>query len=321
MKIRKGAGDALSTHDDWVFYTGARPNRRGEQDEFIHTGAMVKMLFHFAAVLVLISSDFSSTAGAKLDITREVINNRNLAQFTRYEGSIVEQVTCKNHTKPMDCGEVLENGNTESGVYTIWPRSRVSDCESFEVYCDMDTAGGGWTVIQRRGDFGNAQNYFDKEWKDYKKGFGNLKREFWIGNDNIHVISNQGKYSVRFDMKNKEGKSVFAVYDTFYIDDESTKYKFHLAQYSGNAGDALSTHNNRLFYTKDQHNIPPDRKKGTNMHTGGWWFNVFPSTCLNALNNNGGKHKIVEQGIAWSTFGGYKSTISSTEIKLRLKNQ
>ncbi|GFQ92271.1 hypothetical protein TNCT_349331, partial [Trichonephila clavata] len=32
----------------------------------------------------------------------------------------------------------------------------------------------------QRGDFGNAQNYFDKTWKDYKDGFGNLKREFWL---------------------------------------------------------------------------------------------------------------------------------------------
>ncbi|PRD26898.1 UNVERIFIED_CONTAM: Techylectin-like protein [Trichonephila clavipes] len=121
-------------------------------------------------------------------------------------------------------------------------------------------------VIQRRGDFGNAQNYFDKTWKDYKEGFGTLKREFWLG-------------------------------------------------------DAISTHNNRLFYTKDQHNIPPDRKRSSYMHTGGWWFNVFPSSNLNALNNNGEKHTVVEKGMAWSTFGRYNGTITFTEIKLRLKNQ
>ncbi|GFQ67202.1 techylectin-5A [Trichonephila clavata] len=259
-----------------------------------------KITFCLVAVLLFISSDFSFTSASNIN---------------------AEQKICKNHTKPMDCGEVLDNGNTESGIYTIWPRSRVSKYESLEVYCDMETAGGGWTVIQRRGDFGNAQNYFDKTWKDYKDGFGNLKREFWLGNDNINVITNQGKYSARFDMRNKERKYAFAVYDTFYIDEERTKYQLHIAQYSGNAGDAISTHNYRLFYTKDQHNIPPDRKKSSLMHTGGWWFNVFPSSNLNALNNNGEKHKVVEQGIAWSTFGRYSGVITFTEIKIRLKNQ
>ncbi|GFX72046.1 techylectin-5A [Trichonephila clavipes] len=92
-----------------------------------------------------------------------------------------EVFKCVKHSKPMDCKEVLENGNTESGVYTIWPRSRHANCEAIEVYCDLETAGGGWTVIQRRGDYGNAQNYFDKTWKDYKEGFGNLRWEFWLG--------------------------------------------------------------------------------------------------------------------------------------------
>ncbi|GFT54075.1 techylectin-like protein [Nephila pilipes] len=38
-------GDALSIHDNWVFYTGDRPNRRGEQDEIIHTGGWWKSFF------------------------------------------------------------------------------------------------------------------------------------------------------------------------------------------------------------------------------------------------------------------------------------
>jgi hypothetical protein len=31
---------------------------------------------------------------------------------------------------------------------------------------------GGWTVIQSRGQFQNAANYFYKGWADYVKGFG-----------------------------------------------------------------------------------------------------------------------------------------------------
>ena len=32
--------------------------------------------------------------------------------------------------------------------------------------------GGGWTVLQRRGDYGTAEDYFLRKWEDYKDGFG-----------------------------------------------------------------------------------------------------------------------------------------------------
>lgn len=50
----------------------------------------------------------------------------------------------------------------------------------------MVTKGGGWTVIQKR--FDGSEDFF-REWRDYKFGFGNLHREFWIGLENIYQLT------------------------------------------------------------------------------------------------------------------------------------
>ncbi|WP_407809616.1 fibrinogen-related protein, partial [Staphylococcus aureus] len=75
----------------------------------------------------------------------------------------------------------MKEGSTLSGIYRIWPLNWRT-AGSFLVYCDMDTDGDGWTVIQRRGDFKNPVDYFYKNWTDYQMGFGKLTEDFWLGN-------------------------------------------------------------------------------------------------------------------------------------------
>ena len=66
----------------------------------------------------------------------------------------------------------------------------------FVVLCDMETDGGGWTVFQKRDDLIPAENFY-RSWLEYKRGFGDLQKQFWLGNDRLALLTNQDMYELR----------------------------------------------------------------------------------------------------------------------------
>jgi hypothetical protein len=54
-------------------------------------------------------------------------------------------------------------------------------------------------VIQRRDDFGEPRENFNRDWADYKNGFGDPAKEFWMGNENIYMLTNNEDYALCFD--------------------------------------------------------------------------------------------------------------------------
>ena len=132
---------------------------------------------------------------------------------------------------PKNCLDYYQNGSKTDSVYWVYP----DDEEPFQVLCDMTTNGGGWTTFQRRMD-GSVDFYVD--WESYKRGFGNLEGEFWLGNDYLHRLTASANMVFRIDVEDYEGVRRFAEYTTFAVADESVDYRVTIDGYRGTAGNA-----------------------------------------------------------------------------------
>ena len=73
---------------------------------------------------------------------------------------------------------------------------------------------------------------FYRGWDDYKRGFGNLNGEFWLGMDKIHRLTKE-RSRLRVDLEDTTGKTAYAEYDIFGVTSERSKYKLSLGTYSG----------------------------------------------------------------------------------------
>ncbi|XP_065301836.1 techylectin-5A-like [Dermacentor albipictus] len=138
----------------------------------------------------------------------------------------------KNTIEPRHCSDLLRAGQRNSGVYTIFHQAAGPSRQS--VYCDMKTDGGGWTVIQRRGQFGNSAYHFYRNWTEYVNGFGDPAQEYWIGNNALHALtSGDEDMSLRVVLKNNTEYSVSADYESIHVGNEDDLYKLHLGKLVG----------------------------------------------------------------------------------------
>jgi len=249
-----------------------------------------------------------------LDIAVDLISKAKLKIPECKKEIEIEDKECP-EIKASDCADWYERGYNKSGVYTIWPISRVTVNKSLQVYCDMETDEGGWTVIQRRGNFGSPNDLFDKDWESYKSGFGDIQKDFWLGNDNIFALSNQKLSTIRFDLQDKNLDRGYAKYSVFWIDDELQKYKLHISNYSGNVGDGMDNHNNMGFTTKDQTNdLSTNTKNCAMQNSGGWWYNKCYRVNLNGLYN------ATTDGVEWRVWKGGNKALPWAEMKIRPEN-
>ena len=188
---------------------------------------------------------------------------------------------------------------------------------TIKVYCDMDTDGGGWTVLLKRQD-GSAD--FRRNWTDYKSGFGNLEGEYWLGLDNMYLLTHQsgGPPQLRVDLADWEGNTAFAKYNQFSVGNEYSSYTLSVSGYqsASTAGNSLAYHNGQMFSTLDRDN---DAWPGgqCNVRYSPWWHGSCHHSLLTGRYYPSGKRTPYAIAITWVTWKGYHYPLRVAEMKIR----
>ncbi|XP_023031767.2 ficolin-1-like [Drosophila willistoni] len=186
-----------------------------------------------------------------------------------------------------------------NGIYQV----EVPGVGDFSVYCEADIAGPGWIVIARRSN--DKTNFFLK-WDDYKKGFGDLSDDFFIGLDKLHAITATQNHELYIQLRDPEGKIRYARYEQFYIENENMQYQLVKANgFSGDAEDALNYQKGMQFstYDKDHTNSCVTKKMGA------WWYNDCAQSNLFGLYLDGAYNASELTGIYWRSYMNSKTVV------------
>ena len=173
------------------------------------------------------------------------------------------------------------------------------------VYCDMTTDGGGWIVIQRNRK--NSQLSFDKNWREYKEGFGDLNKDFWAGLGLMHTLTQRGQWEMRVDYQKNDKTWSYHHFNSFSVGNATEEYPLTIGGFTGVGTNwiehSIGTANGAKFSTSDNDND----EWGSNCATlsrSGWWYRNCASVNSNAQ----------------PPFDGGSGIVLFTEMKIRPKD-
>ena len=229
--------------------------------------------------------------------------------------SFPDQFQRTDEWRPADCAAVQQR-HRRSGVYTVFPPV-CGNGGGIRVFCDMETDGGGWTVLMRRADVPDHQD-FSMGWDSYKWGFGNLSSEFWLGNEYINLLTSMEQMQLRVDLKDWENASAYAKYTPFSVGTEQQKYVLKIGKYEGNAGNSLNYVNGGKFTTKDQDNDTWSKNCAVVYQNPGWQKACMEASLTGPYKKGALKTDWI--GLVWKHWKGHKYSLKQLEMKMRPVN-
>ena len=155
-----------------------------------------------------------------------------------------------------------------TGVYKI----SIGTFHTAYVYCNMTTDDGGWTVVQRNRK--DSQLSFNKNWREFEDGFGDLNNDFWAGLKLMHTLTQSGQWEMRVDYKKGDETWSYHHYNNFSVGCASEEYPITVQGFTGEGIDNFASHplNGMKFTTLDNDN---DNNGGNcaTFYKAGWWYN------------------------------------------------
>ena len=223
---------------------------------------------------------------------------------------LMEQDTCPTDIINADLNSCCELYNADdeptSGIYSVMGR---------ETFCDLNSSGGGWMLVQRSYAVASERKsgLFSKNWTTYERGFGDPNELFWLGLETLHSFTSQWSTTeLRIDMFSSNGSLVhFAHYDHIVVGNKRSNYRLSVSGFNGTVPDYLSYHNGVSFSATDRDNDGQFLLDCARIFGAGWWYTrgcgpVYPYY----YNNRAGRQVAV--------WGNY--TVTGIEMKVRPKH-
>ncbi|XP_053633886.2 angiopoietin-related protein 7 [Cherax quadricarinatus] len=216
--------------------------------------------------------------------------------------------------RPVDCADLLVMGATRSGVYDIYPFTcRCSN--KVQVWCDMETDGGGWTVFLSR-QTQIPREDFNRSWTEYKHGFGNRDGEYWLGTENLYTMTTSRNYNLRLDLILPSGIPQYTEWQDFKVGPEESRYRLSWSTFTSLdfslTSNCLSYANGRSFSTYDQDEDSYSDNCAL-IQGGGWWY----YNCLQFNPTNSGSRMGSEAGLNITCFNHDFISLSKLQLKIR----
>ena len=237
---------------------------------YYHLLILVTMLT--LSIIILISSFTTGiTANSYCDQLKQLkLTTKNIKKNCFIKGTCCEVNALHSFTKP-------------SAVYQL--QHLCGGKWGSSVFCDTQTADGGWTVIQRRKD-GSVD--FNRPWSDYEKGFGDLNGEFWYGLENMNCLTQTGQWELRIDFEFEDKTRSHLHYNVFKVGSATDEYPLTISGFNGIIfPDPFATgrQNGQKFSTYDNDNDGISGNSalqfGSAKGNGGWWYNGYWYINLN----------------------------------------
>ena len=218
--------------------------------------------------------------------------------------------------------------SAKSGLYAIrYPcvTDSLFSSSKLAVYCDMETDGGGWIVIQRRNASMGWVN-FARKFTEYELGFGDLEGEFWLGLKNMYELTNQGGVELKLKVWNATNSSINWSYPYFRVLDRGQSYQMTTNRDRGSGNGTYSAFGNHgSAFSFSTYDNQAGQSCPYLIQSGWWCYNRYINRYNCDYANLNGLHRPsgipgtdpVRERLVWRTASNTYEIFTHSEMKIR----